>query len=253
MKLTKIESYEIQAFAFRVMTGYMAPGKDSSPLADEAPYEERCAAWDEWRNKYAHCILAMLHGFEALIDRDDEQEVVTSLLAQLSAAKDRIAELTPVAGMDWRETMQRMLTRMNEACRWPAICDEARAVLSLANDATREPAAYLWGGCLWRTDEMGRGRPGAVELYRAQTPLTDADITALLPIWQQGSWTLPDYGRWVARAVERAHGIKTSHNLCLSCGHSIDAHDRQYGCAEDGCDCETPNDQHNRPASAGPG
>ena len=31
---------------------------------------------------------------------------------------------------------------------WPAICDEARAVLSLANDATREPAAYLWGGCL---------------------------------------------------------------------------------------------------------
>ena len=47
-----------------------------------------------------------------------------------------------------------------------------------------------------------------------------------------------DYGRWVARAVERAHGIKTSHNLCLSCGHSIDAHDRQYGCAEDGCDCE---------------
>ena len=71
--------------------------------------------------------------------------------------------------------------------------------------------------------------------------LTDADITALLPIWQQGSWTLPDYGRWVARAVERAHGIKTSHNLCLSCGHSIDAHDRQYGCAEDGCDCETPN------------
>ncbi len=40
---------------------------------------------------------------------------------------------------------------------------------------------------------------------------------------------------------ERAHGIKTSPNLCLSCGHSIDAHDRQYGCPEDGCDCETPN------------
>ena len=38
------------------------------------------------------------------------KEMVASLLAQLSAAKDRIAELTPVAGMDWRETMQRMLT-----------------------------------------------------------------------------------------------------------------------------------------------
>ena len=71
MKLTKIESYEIQAFAFRVMTGYMAPGKDASPLADETPYEGRCAAWDEWRNEHAPCILAMLHGFEASIDRDD--------------------------------------------------------------------------------------------------------------------------------------------------------------------------------------
>ena len=71
MKLTKIEVYEIQAFAFRVMTGYMAPGKDASPLADETPYEGRCAAWDEWRNEHAPCILAMLHGFEALINRDD--------------------------------------------------------------------------------------------------------------------------------------------------------------------------------------
>ena len=34
------------------------------------------------------------------------KEMVTSLLAQLSAAKDRIAELTPVAGMDWRETKE---------------------------------------------------------------------------------------------------------------------------------------------------
>ena len=91
MKLTKIESFEIQAFAFRVMTGYMAPGKDSSPLADEAPYEERCAAWDEWRNKYAHCILAMLHGFEALIDRDDEP--TGALLDRLRAAEAEVERL----------------------------------------------------------------------------------------------------------------------------------------------------------------
>jgi len=43
-----------------------------------------------------------------------------------------------------------------------------------------------------------------------------------------------EYIRGLNDNVERAHGIKTSHNLCLSCGHSIDAHDRQYGCAEDG-------------------
>ena len=28
--------------------------------------------------------------------------------------------------------------------------------------------------------------------------------------------------------------------VCRRCGHDNDAHDRQYGCAEDGCDCETP-------------
>ncbi len=72
MKLTKIESYEIQAFAFRVMTGHMAPGKDASPLSYSAPYEERSAAWDEWRAEHGKCILAMLYGFEAVIDRDDE-------------------------------------------------------------------------------------------------------------------------------------------------------------------------------------
>lgn len=85
MKLTKIDSYEIQAFAFRVMTGYVAPGKDASPLADEASYEERCAAFDEWRNEHAPCILAMLHGFEALIDRNDEP--TRALLDRLDKAE----------------------------------------------------------------------------------------------------------------------------------------------------------------------
>ena len=96
MKLTKLESYEIQAFAFRVMTGYMAPGKDVSPLAYEAPYVARCAAWDEWRNKHAHCILAMLHGFEALIDRDDgtiaECEALLLAAGVMPEEKDNVAK-----------------------------------------------------------------------------------------------------------------------------------------------------------------
>lgn len=108
MKLTKIESYEIQAFAFRVMTGYMAPGKDVSPLACEAPYEERCAAWDEWRNKHAHCILAMLHGFEALIDRDDEP--TRALLDRLDAAeREATLRAALVAAM---EIVQKERTRI---------------------------------------------------------------------------------------------------------------------------------------------
>jgi len=61
----------------------------------------------------------------------------------------------------------------------------------------------------------------------------------------------PDQQRKTLEAAAKACGFKTSHNLCLSCGHSIDAHDRQYGCAEDGCDCETPNAQVVRRGAAG--
>lgn len=36
---------------------------------------------------------------------------------------------------------------------------------------------------------------------------------------------------------------KVTPNKCKWCGHDIHAHDKQYGCAEDGCDCETPNER----------
>jgi hypothetical protein len=37
-------------------------------------------------------------------------------------------------------------------------------------------------------------------------PLTESQILDLLPDAQHG-WTTATYGKWVARAVERAHGI----------------------------------------------
>lgn len=39
-----------------------------------------------------------------------------------------------------------------------------------------------------------------------QQALTEADITGLLPDWRD-EWDKGIYGMWVARAVERAHGI----------------------------------------------
>ena len=140
MKLTKIEVYEIQAFAFRVMTGYMAPGKDSSPLADEAPYEERCAAWDEWRNKYAHCILAMLHGFEALIDRDGEP--TRTLLDQLKAAEAENERLrnASLSALNALEQLQGGCTDSDDGTVetitvWcPEIIDELHAALENKHD-----------------------------------------------------------------------------------------------------------------------
>jgi hypothetical protein len=62
--LTDIEKYELRAEAFRVMTGYMAPGKDVSALANQVPYMERSAAWNEWMLRYRHCIDAMFFAIE---------------------------------------------------------------------------------------------------------------------------------------------------------------------------------------------
>jgi hypothetical protein len=120
--------------------------------------------------------------------------------------------------MDWRETMQRMLVRMEEAGQWPAVCEEARAVLEAENEPSREPAAYLWGGCLWRTDEMERGRPGAAELYRAQTPMTDAEIAALLPTWQRGSWRCQITGDGLRELSSEPTGSRPSRTYAACAG-----------------------------------
>ena len=56
-------------------------------------------------------------------------------------------------------------------------------------------------------DEFISARRGA---NKGQRPLSRDDVLGLLPIVQDG-WSATDYGEWVARAVERAHGIVT-HN-----------------------------------------
>lgn len=45
-------------------------------------------------------------------------------------------------------------------------------------------------------------------VLRKLMPLNDGEVADLLPVMQDG-WTTADYGMWIARAVERAHGIKT--------------------------------------------
>lgn len=48
MKLNEIEEYELKAEAFKIMTGYLAPGKDAAMIGGGVPYEERVAAWEKW-------------------------------------------------------------------------------------------------------------------------------------------------------------------------------------------------------------
>ena len=44
------------------------------------------------------------------------------------------------------------------------------------------------------------------------------------------TYIAPDPGAELDAAIDAA--------VCRRCGHENDAHDKQYGCAEDGCDCE---------------
>lgn len=69
-------------------------------------------------------------------------------------------------------------------------------------------------------------------------PLTDVQIFDLLPNLQSG-WTLTTYGLWVARAIERAHGIGATvvcgpselHPPCAVCAKPPSEHGSYPTCA----------------------
>jgi hypothetical protein len=66
MELNGNEVFEVRAEAFRIMTGYMAPGKSvaAAAYAGEAHEKAKEAAWAEWNAKYSPCIDAMFLAFE---------------------------------------------------------------------------------------------------------------------------------------------------------------------------------------------
>ena len=64
--------FEIEAEAFRIMTGQMAPGKDPPMLSYPASYEERSRRFDEWWTMHGECVKTMISAFESILeDRAD--------------------------------------------------------------------------------------------------------------------------------------------------------------------------------------
>ena len=58
------QRYELMAEAFYIMTGHIAPGKDVSPHGYAAPFLERQAAWNRWKEAHSAVINAMMTAFE---------------------------------------------------------------------------------------------------------------------------------------------------------------------------------------------
>lgn len=67
--MTNNQKLEIEARAFEIMTGRMAPFKDSPSANGPAPYAERAEVWREWRQFYGIVIEAMEKAFEELEDK----------------------------------------------------------------------------------------------------------------------------------------------------------------------------------------
>jgi hypothetical protein len=72
MKLDNITRFEVQAEAFRVMTGHMAPGKDIPAAGYGEPYEERAAIFDRWMEIHGECVRAMIRAFENVMPDDED-------------------------------------------------------------------------------------------------------------------------------------------------------------------------------------
>ncbi len=71
MALDSIDRFEIQAEAFRIMTGHMAPGKDAGAASYSVPYEQREEAHKKWMEAHGECVRAMLLAFDRLMSNDE--------------------------------------------------------------------------------------------------------------------------------------------------------------------------------------
>lgn len=62
--MTQSEKYDVEARAFEIMTGMMAPGKDSPAAAGPTDMAIREETWKDWRDFHDRIIRAMLKAFD---------------------------------------------------------------------------------------------------------------------------------------------------------------------------------------------
>lgn len=72
MRLDPVETYELKAEAFRIMTGHMAPGKDVSAAGWAAPYEERAELWSKWCAIHADVAHAFVIAAGSVLKQEEE-------------------------------------------------------------------------------------------------------------------------------------------------------------------------------------
>lgn len=81
MKLSVLERYEIQAEAFRRMTGHLAPGKDA-PLGAYGDMDERTKIYLRWAEIHGEAVYAVLDAVDCVMrtSEDDEADDLIPLM-----------------------------------------------------------------------------------------------------------------------------------------------------------------------------
>ena len=162
MKLSTLEKFEIQAYAFHRMTGIMAPGKDESPCCGIS-YDERKDKWDAWLKEYSPVVIAMIEAVEYTL-LDSEQSHSENIKEQLAdfivkhgfatghgdTVKDLLSEL------DWQVS-----DRNNRLSTWHRISN----ILRSADNSSK----YLGLHIIYKGQDIGTVRNLLVEM----TPLTN--------------------------------------------------------------------------------
>lgn len=74
MQLSSLDRYEIQAEAFRRMTGHLAPGKDAPAAAGSLDFDERTAIYARWAEIHGECVYAMLDAVDCVLRTSEDDE-----------------------------------------------------------------------------------------------------------------------------------------------------------------------------------
>ena len=162
-----------------------------------------------------------------------------------------MSELSRPEGLEWELPLDvaaeraRLLEKLKRVHSDEA--EIARLRSEIAKCAGALPGAHYMdppdGGDVPVSEQLSRMAKDAARyrFLRRKFAIVGAEFSALnLP---RPTYIAPDPATELDAAIDDA--------VCRMCGHDNDAHDRQYGCAEDGCDCETPNAELTGRAAAG--
>lgn len=67
MKIEGNDLFEIRAETFRIMTGHLAPGKDTAAAAGTDDYELRNELYMQWVSHNMHCFVSVIKAIERVL------------------------------------------------------------------------------------------------------------------------------------------------------------------------------------------